>query len=1383
MYRKSKLVNRFLAVVCLLVFSFERQASADIFDPAIGDFVWEDTNQNGIQDPDELGVPDVIVKLFECGTSNLLIDSTQTDITGRYGFFFPPAGTYFLQFVLPAGYAFSPKDQGTNDNLDSDVDPTTGTTTICTTVTYDTEGFPLHQIYWDAGIYQQPQATIGDLVFNDLNANGVQDGGLEVGVDGVTVELFTSGNVLAGTTTTSGGGLYSFTVPPGDYYVKFSNLPPGFVFSPSTASGASDLADSDANAGTGQTNVTTLVAGENDSTWDAGIYQPGTIGDLVFNDLNANGVQDGGLEVGVDGVTVELFTSGNVLAGTTTTSGGGLYSFTVPPGDYYVKFSNLPPGFVFSPSTASGASDPADSDANTGTGQTDVTTLVAGENDPTWDAGVYQPATTECVPDLFTFSGNSSTDGQDGNIRTFTTPSGVAVKVSAFSRIKSSGAWSTAWAGLYGSGLGVTDSSEGDGSSNRHTVDNIDRDNYLLFEFSEPVIVNRVFLGYVVSDSDLTAWIGNFADPFNNHLTLSDGLLAGFGFSEENTTTSTGSRWADLNSGEVVGNALVIAAWLGDTTPEDQFKLNKLDICRPNQPVLASVGNFVWNDTNANGMQDSGEPGVDGVVVSLFRCSDNGLVGTTTTTGGGLYSFTVSPGDYYVKFSNLPPGFVFSPSTASGASDPADSDANPGTGKTDCTTLVSGENDLTWDAGIYKPVTTECVPETFVFSGNSGTDGANGNIRTFTTGSGVSVKVSAFSRVKSTGSWSTAWAGLYGSGLGVTDSSEGDGSSNRHTVDNIDRDNYLLFEFSEAVIVDRAFLGYVVSDSDLTAWIGNFADPFNNHLTLSDGLLAGFGFSEENTTTSTGTRWADLNSGQVVGNALVIAAWLGDTTPEDQFKLNKLDFCKPASAPPPCLVSVSGAVVRDCDANGSLNGEQGLGGFTVQLKTSTGSLVTTVVTSANGSYSFENVAMGSYVVAVVPPANYALTKDPDSTFDGKTSITLSGCLNQTGVNFGYTGTAPAVNLVMSGPSTAKSGDTIVYTFTASNTGNTCLYGGMRVVSPLLGGEIWHLTPVAPGESFTFTRTYLVKATDSSPLVNTATVYGDPPGNLPNVSKTVSWSVTLTQPSAAPTGLSGTPGNGECLLSWDACAGSTSYNLKRSSTQSGPYTVIKSGLTTTSWTDGGLVNGTPYYYKVSCVKDGLQSADSSEVCVIPTAGLPSPWSSKDVGTVGETGAASYSGGKFTVVGSGDDIWNTADDFRYAYQSASGNCTIIARVVSVQGTHAWAKAGVMIRENLSAGSKHASTFVTPSNGVAFQSRGTSGGTSANINTTGLSAPYWVKIVRSGDIFTSYRSSTGGSWITIGSTTITMGSNVFIGLGVTSHLDGSLCGAVFDNVSVTP
>jgi len=226
--------------------------------------------------------------------------------------------------------------------------------------------------------------SIGDFVWEDTNTDGIQNIS-ESGIDGVAVNLYKSDYTPAGTTTTAGGGLYSFTdLIPGDYYVEF-DTPPGYVFSPQDQ-GGDDTIDSDADTTTGKTTVTTLDPGENDTTWDAGMYQPASIGNFVWEDTHANGIQN----IGIDGVTVNLYKSDDTPAGTTTTAGGGLYSFTdLIPGDYYVEF-DIPPGYVFSPQDQ-GGDNTLDSDADTNTGKTIVTTLDPGENDTTWDAGMYQP--------------------------------------------------------------------------------------------------------------------------------------------------------------------------------------------------------------------------------------------------------------------------------------------------------------------------------------------------------------------------------------------------------------------------------------------------------------------------------------------------------------------------------------------------------------------------------------------------------------------------------------------------------------------------------------------------------------------------------------------------------------------------------------------------------------------------------------------------------------------------------------------------------------------------------------------------------------------------------------------------------------------------------
>ncbi|MEO7101160.1 MAG: LamG-like jellyroll fold domain-containing protein [Luteolibacter sp.] len=289
-------------------------------------------------------------------------------------------------------------------------------------------------------------------------------------------------------------------------------------------------------------------------------------------------------------------------------------------------------------------------------------------------------------------------------------------------------------------------------------------------------------------------------------------------------------------------------------------------------------------------------------------------------------------------------------------------------------------------------------------------------------------------------------------------------------------------------------------------------------------------------------------------------------------------------------------------------------------------------------------------------------------------------------------------------------------------------------------------------------------------------------NASGSSATSSVGNSITLP-AAPTGLAATPGNTAVSLIWNASTGASSYSLLRSTTSGSGYTVIASGLTTTSYNDTGLANGTAYYYVVTATNASGTSANSSQASATPVA-LPSPWATSDIGSTGATGSASCSpSGVFTVVGAGADIWNTADAFRYVYQTASGDCDITARVTAVGNTDPWAKAGVMIRETLAAGSRHAMVIVSPGSGVSFQRRTTTNGNSDHTTTSGLAAPYWVRMTRVGNVFTAYRSADGTNWTSMGSVTISMSTSVYIGLPVTSHVSGTLCTGTISNVTATP
>jgi hypothetical protein len=179
-----------------------------------------------------------------------------------------------------------------------------------------------------------------------------------------------------------------------------------------------------------------------------------------------------------------------------------------------------------------------------------------------------------------------------------------------------------------------------------------------------------------------------------------------------------------------------------------------------------------------------------------------------------------------------------------------------------------------------------------------------------------------------------------------------------------------------------------------------------------------------------------------------------------------------------------------------------------------------------------------------------------------------------------------------------------------------------------------------------------------------------------------------------------------------------------------------------------------------------------------AALPTGWQTGDVGEVGVAGSAAASSGTFTVKGAGDDIWGTADAFRYVFRQLTGDGSIVARVATVQYVRAWTKAGVMIRQSLSADSAQASMFVSAGKGLAFQRRLSTGASSVNTGVAGT-APRWVKLTRAGTVVTAYASADGVTWTRIGQDTLSISGAVWAGIVVSSHDATTKATATFDHV----
>jgi RHS repeat-associated protein len=180
-------------------------------------------------------------------------------------------------------------------------------------------------------------------------------------------------------------------------------------------------------------------------------------------------------------------------------------------------------------------------------------------------------------------------------------------------------------------------------------------------------------------------------------------------------------------------------------------------------------------------------------------------------------------------------------------------------------------------------------------------------------------------------------------------------------------------------------------------------------------------------------------------------------------------------------------------------------------------------------------------------------------------------------------------------------------------------------------------------------------------------------------------------------------------------------------------------------------------------------------------IPTGWTDGDVGSVGLAGTATFANGAFSVSGAGNQVASTADGMHFAYQSLAGDGTIIARLSGFSGTSANSQAGIMIRETLTAGATN--FFAAYQNSSDYISdRLSTGAVTTSFSGSSVTLPIWLKLVRTGSTFSGYASTDGFNWTQIRtSQTITMASNVYIGLGVSSGSTSALATATFDNVSI--
>jgi hypothetical protein len=656
---------------------------------SLGNEIWIDADNNGLRDASEQPVPDgIAVQLFADGNNDgdLLdagedaVRATSTTAGGLYLFANLLPGTYVVgldpaSFAPGGPLAGFTSSTGTPGSAagpyepapDADANLADGDDNCSVAGTLGVAGGTIRSapvtlavgeepsgespdndpatpdtnenLTVDCGLFQP--ASLGDFVWRDTNGNGQQDPA-EPGVNGVTATLLRTtpnGPQVVATTTTAlnngRDGFYQFTnLPPGEYSVVFSDLPPGTSFT--TPDSGDDAGDSDANPLNGTTGNYTLAPGDSVQTVDAGLVEvplPARLGDFVWLDGNRNGLQDPG-EPGVPGVAVELYrvdtgTPVFVVSATTTLSGSYLFD-NLPPGDYQVGFLP-PPAYRFTtPNT--GGDDSLDSDADPTSGRTPTVSLATGQQNLSLDAGLVVDtlALGNCVwADL----------DNDGRQEAGEPPVvGATVKLFAADGITELPVGPDGVLGTADDAPGGMTTAGGNGC--------------YLFRSLQPG-------DYVVELTPPAGYRSSTGAP-----SLTEGPFEG-------AATPDPDDDADLDDNGTTQGTVVrakpVTLSLGGEPTNDAPASPNPDAVTPNANSnltvdfgliqLGSLGNLVWNDVNNNGRADAGEPGIDGVTVNLYvDRNGNGtpevaeLLATRSTAGGGRYLFAeLPPGSYIVE--------------------------------------------------------------------------------------------------------------------------------------------------------------------------------------------------------------------------------------------------------------------------------------------------------------------------------------------------------------------------------------------------------------------------------------------------------------------------------------------------------------------------------------------------------------------------------------------------------------------------------------------------------------------------------------------------------------------------------------------------------------
>jgi len=620
---------------------------------AIGDYVWYDANRDGIQDATETGISGVTVSLYRPGfgldgivgnaDDALPVASMSTDANGKYLFDNLVPGTYQVGFTtIPTNLAFTKQNNvGNNtDNTNSDAVPATGLSQNVTLAAGDMN------LTIDAGLTPKSTASVGDYAWYDKDRNGVQ-GATESGAPGVVVVLKDASGNTVGSAVTDGNGKYLIpNVPEATgYTVTFSSFPGATSLTTQT----SDLTVTDAtlgsdpNATTGVTNSFAVVANTNNPSIDAGLITP-MLGDKVWRDDNKDGKQDVG-EPGVSGVTVTLYDNG--ADGLPNTADDIIKATTVT--DAYGKY-------LFKDLTAGNYNVGFTLPANYTFSPQGYAGNAAGDNGNNTNS---DPSTANGRTGTFVLSGGEVDTTVDAGL-IYNTPTATA---SVGDRV---------WLDVNNDGVqGATTTEPGISGVAVTLLDNTGK--------AVATTLTDANGAYLFTNVVPGTYSVQFTSP------------AGMIFSP----TGAGTTATDSDPNPATGKTSSFTVTAGTNNLTIDAGLS------PQTATKASLGDYVWNDLNHNGVQDAGEPGIGGVTVTLYDATGATVQATTTTDAYGNYTFNnLAPASYVVGFT-APTGYTMTTQNAGAGTTSTDSDPNTGTGKTVAVKLLGGDRNATIDAGMY----------------------------------------------------------------------------------------------------------------------------------------------------------------------------------------------------------------------------------------------------------------------------------------------------------------------------------------------------------------------------------------------------------------------------------------------------------------------------------------------------------------------------------------------------------------------------------------------------------------------------------------------------------------------------------------------------------